>query len=239
MAAGLFALLFLSFAIGGRVGSVHVHDEQNLGVIQGATLGLIGLLMGFCFAGAMSRFVDRQDIVVQEANAIGTIYLRADLLDAGPGERMRGELKSYTLARLALSDANSSAEEVQANQKLNQAQAELWATATQAVKDRPAITLAVLNPMNELFDLLGTRNAAAHRHLPKFALVLVFFATMLGASLLGYGQSGKRLAIRLSAMTVVVLLGSILWAIVDLDFPQRGLIQINMTPLHDVVGTMK
>src|SRR5688500_15183798 len=72
----------------------------QVGAIQGAMLGLLGLLLGFSFAGAASRFIERQDLIVQEANAIGTAYLRADVIPEPHASELRQGLADYVAHRL-------------------------------------------------------------------------------------------------------------------------------------------
>jgi cytochrome c biogenesis protein CcdA len=238
VAAVLIGTMLGAFLVGGRMGRVTDEDRQHLGVIQGATLGLLGLLVGFCFSGAMNRFLERQDLIVRESNAIGTAWLRADVLANEHRDQLRLLLREYAQARLNLSESASREEAAAAQVKLAALQKRMWAVAVQGVNERPGLVVAVLPPLNEVFDLLSTRNAAARRHIPVFALGLVLTSVLMGSLLLGYGQSHQRAAIRLAAAVVVVLMAGIVWATVDLDFPQRGLIQLDPEPLRAVLRDM-
>jgi hypothetical protein len=235
VAVSIVGGLIFAFYVGSRLGRVHDDEAQHLGVIQGATLGLIGLLISFCFSAAMSRFVERQDILVAEANAIGTASLRADLLPPDARARLRDLLRRYTMTRIELTEAAKSAEVASIQQQLVALQGEMWAVAVPAVEQKPAMVMAVLPPLNELFDLLSTRNAATRRHMPLFTLTLVGISVVLSAGLLGYGQGLRRRPIRMAAIAVVVLIAAMVWATIDMDFPQRGLIQISNEPLQAVL----
>ena len=108
VAAGLFGLLLVSLEAGFRAGrraalAGDAAASGQVGAIQGAVLGLLGLLLAFSFAAAGARFLERQDLIVQEANAIGTASLRADLLDEAQRAELRAALKSYTEHRIELS----------------------------------------------------------------------------------------------------------------------------------------
>lgn len=234
----LFSGLLIAFRIGSRLGQISESDQQHLGVIQGATLGMIGLLIGFCFSGATSRFVDRQDILLNEANAIGTAWLRADLLEAAPRDQLRNLLVHYTRQRIELSEAIRASDGQRVLKELATLQAALWTTAMAGVESRPHTAVVVLPPLNDIFDLLGTRNAAVARHLPPLTLGIVCASVALCSALLGYGQSRKRRQIRLAALMVVLLIGAIIWVTIDMDFPSRGLIQISNQPLQDVLETI-
>jgi hypothetical protein len=117
-------------------------------------------------------------------------------------------------------------------------QNDLWSTAIDGVKGQPQIAMLVLSPLNDVFDLLSTRNAAANRHLPRLGLGLVFFTVLLCALVLGYGQQERSWHIRLVTTFVVLLLGAVVWVIIDLDYPQRGLIKIHTEPLQAALDSL-
>jgi hypothetical protein len=114
IAAGLLLGLFLALEGGYRLGRRRAAaggdapGSGQIGAIQGATLGLLGLLLGFSFAGAAGRFSERQNLIVQEANAIGTAYLRADMLPEPHASRLRQILAEYVAHRVEASKHLSS-----------------------------------------------------------------------------------------------------------------------------------
>jgi hypothetical protein len=236
--AVLLILLIAAFVLGGLIGGGRKDDRENLGVLQGATLGLIGLVLGFSFSGATSRFIERQDIIVREANAIGTAWLRFDLLDPAHRDRLRPLLVDYTTARIALTQTNDPVNTQSLKGRLATLQQNLWTTAVSGVEARPATAMLVLPPLNELFDLLSTRNAATRRHIPPAAMALVLATVALGAAMLGYGQRANSFTVRLSAFVVVLLLAGLVWLIIDLDFPRRGLVKISDVPLREVLQSI-
>src|SRR5687768_16874212 len=108
IAAGLLALPLASLEIGFRAGrraqvESGPQSAGQLGALQGAILGLLGLLLAFSFAAAASRFLEKQDLIVEEANAIGTAALRADLLNEPHRSALRAALRDYTSHRIAVS----------------------------------------------------------------------------------------------------------------------------------------
>src|SRR6187401_1229528 len=105
VAIGLLLLLLVSLEAGFRIGRRAAADSDagagaQIGAVQGAILGLLGLLLGFSFAAAGARFIERQDLIVSEANAIGTAYLRADLLEDPFRTELKGALKRYVEHRV-------------------------------------------------------------------------------------------------------------------------------------------
>jgi hypothetical protein len=238
-AVALFASLFLSFEIGFRFGKrasrrADARAVGQVGAIQGATLGLLGLLLGFSFAAAGSRFLERQDLIVEEANAIGTAWLRADLLDEPHRSDLRAALKLYNEQRLEMSKGLRTGLGPEAAAEVERLQARIWAAASAGVAAKPAVMIGVLPPVNEVIDLHATRVAASHKHLPVLVMGLLIACSMLAVTDIGYGcgTSGKRHA----SMTVplAVVIGTALWITIDLDQPRAGLIQLNDAPLQNL-----
>src|SRR5262245_3324527 len=132
LAAGLFAAMLVAQEIGRRIGVRRAaHDPQagraGAGVVEGAIFALLGLLIAFTFSGAASRFDERRKLIVEEANAIGTAYLRIDLLpeafQAGLRERFRDYLDSRLAAYRALPDVEAAQTELRKSGEIQQA---LW-----------------------------------------------------------------------------------------------------------------
>lgn len=240
VALGVFGGLLIAFYIGATFfHSSSDEAKDDFGVIQGATLGIVGLVAGFSLSGATGRFVDRQDLIVSEANAIGTAWLRADLLSESARDKLKTSLHHYTEARLELARGVETGREESIQSDLAKLQAEAWATATADLRERPQTGVLVLPALNEVFDLLGMRNAAARRHMPLPTAGLLFISAALGAALLGHGQYHKPRSVRIAAISVVLLIAGLIWATLDLDFPQRGLIRVSTQPLVDLLETMR
>jgi hypothetical protein len=239
IAAGLLALLIAALEVGFRVGRSALADADarasgQIGAIQAALLGLLGLLLAFSFAAAGSRFLERQDLIVSEANAIGTAYLRADLLDEPHRSELRAALKAYTEYRIALSSRLRTGIGPAAVADIDRQHARIWSAAIAGVAARPASMLAVLPPVNEVIDLHATRVAAGEKHLPMLITGLLIACSMLAIADIGYGNGvgGRRRA----ALTVplAILIGVALWITIDLDQPRAGLLQLSDEPLKAV-----
>jgi hypothetical protein len=238
IAIGLLLALVLALELGFRAGREHGAQSEagggQVGAIQGAVLGLLGLLLAFSFAAAGSRFLERQDLIVDEANAIGTAYLRADLLDAVHGGELREALKRYTEQRLAISRDMRTRLTAAALAEVDRLHERIWNAAVAGVAERPAAMLGVLPPVNEVIDLHSTRLAAGRKHLPALVLVLLIASSLLSVAVMGYGcgLGGERRAPLTVALTL--LIATSLWITIDLDHPRGGLIQLSDAPLQSL-----
>jgi hypothetical protein len=233
----LLALLLGSCEAGFRAGR-RAADAGNpaasgqIGAIQGAILGMLGLLLAFSFSAAGARFLERQDLIVEEANAIGTAFLRADLLDEPHRSALRSALARYTEQRIELSARLRHGVDPAALAEVERLQAGIWSGAIAGVAARPAAALAVLPPVNDVIDLQSTRLAAGRKHLPWLVLGLLIACSALALGVIGYG--GGVAGRRQTPMTVslAILIATALWITIDLDHPRAGLLQISDAPLQ-------
>ena len=203
-----------------------------VGAIQGAMLGLLGLLLGFSFAGAAGRFMERQDLIIHEANAIGTAHLRADLLDEPDASRLRAALAEYVRHRLELSRTLYRGITPQQAAEVEQRHRAMWEAGRDGALAKPSAALAVLNPVNEVIDLHSLRIAAGHKHLPALVMGLLAVCSLLAMAVIGYGcgLSGRRC--RPMTISLAILVGAALWTTIDLDHPRVGLIRLSDAPLQ-------
>lgn len=239
VALGLLLLLGVGEEIGFRSGRRAASDTDarsgaQIGAIQAALLGLLGLLLAFSFGAAGSRFLDRQDLIVQEANAIGTAYLRADLLDEPSRSQLRDALKRYTAFRLEVSrrlDSGIQVTDLAENDRLHTV---MWGAARDGVLARPAFAQVVLPPVNDVIDLHSTRLAAGRKKLPALVLGLLILSSALSVGVIGYGggMAGRR-RMMLSAPLIFVI-GTALWITIDLDRPRAGLLRLSDEPLKSI-----
>ena len=234
---GLFALLLVSLEAGfqrGRraAGEAEAASSAQVGTVQGALLGLLGLLLAFSFAAAGGRFLERQDLIVEEANAIGTSFLRADLLDEPQRSELRDALWRYTEHRIQTSANLRKPPDPAVLAEIDRLHQRLWRAAVAGVTARPVAMLAVLPPVNEVIDLHSTRLAAARKHLPSLVLGLLIASSALAIGVIGYGFGlGGRRRAPLS-LPLVLLIGAALWITIDLDRPRAGLMQLSDAPLE-------
>lgn len=205
-----------------------------VGAIQGAMLGLLGLLLGFSFAGAAGRFMERQDLIIREANAIGTAYLRADLLDEPYAESLRTALAEYVDHRVAVSRTLHRGLSSEIEAQIQSHHEAIWSAARDGSLAKPTSLVAVLGPVNETIDLHALRVAAGQKHLPGLVLALLAVCSLLAMGVIGYGcgLAGRRC--RPMTISLAILVGAALWTTVDLDHPRIGMIRLSDAPLRDL-----
>ena len=241
--AGLVLGGLIASEIGYRFGIAFRREDEALGrqldVIRAATLALVAFLVAFAFSGAGGRFVERLDIIVDEANAIGTAWLRADALPEPERGELKAALKEYTSDRVTLLRSADWDEIYALIDKVGGQQARMWAVAVKGTRGDAPLMNVVLPSLNEVFDLHTTHLAQAKRRLPTPILVVLLSAAALSLFLVGVGngRSGKRYPL-LDAIYAAVLAVA-LWMTIDLDRPRQGLIQINIQPLVDTLASMK
>lgn len=208
---------------------------SHIGAIQAALLGVLALLLGFSFSLALQRYDSRSEAVVDEANAIGTTYLRAQLLPPSVRTEVQGLLRSYLDGRVRESTVplSSRTERQALLTEASQAQDALWRYALQAAEeDKSPVTSGLfIQSLNELIDSFGRRNAALDRHVPQLVMLLLFGALLLTWGIVGYstGVAGHRPSSVAYIMLVLILV--VIFIIIDLDRPRRGLIEINHASL--------
>lgn len=235
IATGLLALLIVGFEFGfryGRRSSGKTEGASQIGAIQGAVLGLLALMLGFSFAGAAGRFIERQGLIVREANAIGTAYLRADLLNEPNRSQLRKALADYLAKRLDFSAKLRYGMPPDLAAIVQKHHDEIWRAARDGVKARPTAMMGVLPPVNEVIDLHATRAAASRIHLPTLVMALLILCSFLSMVVIGYGCSASGRRFPVLTATLAILVAAALWTTIDLDYGRIGLIQQSDAPLQ-------
>lgn len=204
-------------------------DDDKSEFALGAVLGLLALLIGFTFSLALARYENRRELVVSEANAMGTTWLRFDLLEPAQRDRARDLMKQYAAARLAYGLANDTADVALANQQADDIQGRLWAEIATDVTPLRTTALAplLLGPANDMIDIAGERTAAAAAHVPGRLFATLALYCFVAAGLTGYLRGRYRTATTLVFLLVVLALG----LVADLDMPTRGLVRVPQEPL--------
>ena len=246
----LFLIMLLVLETGRRIGKRYYsmeesdHHRGNRILVESAIYGLLGLLIAFTVSGAANRFDARRTLTVQEANAIGTAYLRLDLLPAAAQPELRRKFRRYAEARLAvfrlLPDfAASNAEAVRANEL----QRSIWNEVIAALPGVPqSATLMLLPALNEMFDITSSRAIAAQAHTPLVILCALAVLALFCCLLAGYGLAGENplgSALRMIGFALIVTLT--IFVILDLDYPRVGLIRLDYADqaLIDVLAGMR
>jgi hypothetical protein len=217
------------------------HARSQVGTIQGALLGLLALLLGFTFAMAMSRFDQRKLMVLDEANAIGTTYLRAQLLPEPQRREISDLLRGYVKVRLDFYEAGTDDTKLGAiNQATAKLQNQLWAGATAVgEKDPRAITYGLfIQSLNEVIDLHNKRLTAVENHVPEIILLLLYFVAVVATGLIGYGCGLGEVRNFFVTVVAAVLIAAVIFVIIDLDRPRRGLIRVSQARMLELQDSM-
>jgi hypothetical protein len=244
LAAIIFALLLVATLAGAFLGRRARHLSEGLkepfGVLQGALLGVVGLLLAFGLSLAVARYEDRRADVVAEANAIGTTYLRAQTLQEPVRSRSLDLLVRYARTTVVLSDrVPGSAGARAAAGRGAVLQDRLWVLAGTALNRAPVASAPKLyvESLNEMIDNEAARIAALSNRVPTAVLVLELLGAAVGLGLLAayMALAGRgEIAIVLAS----VLVGFLLVVTTDLDRPTRGLIRVPDTPLTNRLASM-
>jgi hypothetical protein len=234
VAAGVLAATAISLEIGYRRGRRDVNAGKpptgGDATIEAAVFALLGLLLGFSFAGGTSRLDYRRQLIVKEVNAIGTAYLRLDLLKSGEQPEMRQLFRDYLDQRLrvyqAIPDMPAVVRELDRAAGLQKA---IWQRAVTATLEDPGQNLSrlLLPAINDMIDVTTARTATLTTHTPNLILGLLTVVTLLSGLLAGYGMSQhpRRSWLHMAIYPLAVALT--LYTVVDLDYPRMGLILVD------------
>jgi hypothetical protein len=232
-----FLLVLLAASEGGRrLGIAQMARDpgglaKGIGAAEAAVFGLLGLLLAFSFSGAASRFEDRRHLVTAEANAIGTAYLRLDLLPSDEQPAMKALFRRYLDARLETyrnpEDAAATMAELAHDEAL---QREIWQRAV-AATTRPGMpnppAMLLLPALNEMIDITTTRVTATRNHPPVVVFLMLSALALVGAVLVGYGTSINPRRTWLHTLVFAVFLSMTTYVIIDLEFPRLGLVRVD------------
>lgn len=230
-----FLMLWLAAWVGGRMGQRSRLEEDSrtdFSVVQGATLTLLGLIIGFSFSMAIGRYDQRKMYEEAEANAIGTEYSRADLLPAPMAGQVRELLRRYTDLRISFYVTRDQDELKKIDTETAAVQGELWAAVARsaAAQPTPVVALAA-GGMNNVIDAQGYTQAAWWNRIPEAAWELMFLIALFANWMLGYGA--RRIHWKL--LIVLPLVVSISFFLIsDIDSPRRGMIRVHPQNLESV-----
>jgi hypothetical protein len=231
---GLFFGTLLMLDLGRRLGAWHRRRagegaSAGLGAVEGAAFGLLGLLLAFTFSGAAARFEGRRDLIMQEANDIGTAYLRLDLLPAEAQPALRADFREYVAARLAAfrlaHDTSAAFRELA---RASELQGKIWQKAVAAAPAAPSAspTMLLIPALNAMFDIAATRNMAIYAHPPSVIFVLLGVLILVGALLAGYGMAVDATRKWLHTLGFALIMAMTFYVILDFEYPRLGFIQV-------------
>jgi hypothetical protein len=225
------AVFFVVTEVGFRLGLHYRYGtdeaaQAHVGALQASLLGLVALLFGFTFAMAVARFDTYKTLVVKEANAIGTTYLRSQFLSPPQRQQLASLLRDYVAARVQFYDAGMDEVRIEAaNISAFRLQQQMWRIATEAATQDPrSIPVGLLiQSLNDTINLSEERRAALANHVPDAVVYLLLAVSLSALAFVGYdwGLVGRRHA---SIPLLVVLTALVIVTILDIDRPRGGLI---------------
>jgi hypothetical protein len=249
VAVAIFFGVLLSLRVGRQLGQRAIDRfgtvGSTIGSLEATVFALLGLLIAFTFSGALTRFDTRRAQVVQEANAIGTAWLRLDLVPESAQPKLRETFRSYVDARIAtyrkLPDMKAAQKELAHSQELQQ---QIWAESVAAVrlpKARPEAGLLLIPALNDMFDITTTRAAATQIHPPAVIYAMLFALALVAALLAGYQSAGEKGYAWIHKLAFAAIVAFTVYVILDIEYPRLGFIRIDAIDhlLVDVRAGMK
>jgi hypothetical protein len=214
--------------------------KSQISGIQGAVLGLLGLLLGFTFAMAVQRYDTRRGMVLQEANTIGTTWLRAGLLPGAHVDAAKKLLLRYVDVRLEGRDAwNDRAKVGGALRESAEIQKLLWAHAEAVAKEEPTpLVVSFIQSLNEMIDTDAERLAAGRNHIPATVWLMVVLVAAFGCYTSAYGSGAHGARLAFTSLFLPLLLTVVIGLIFDIDHTLQGTISVSQQPMIDLKASM-
>lgn len=245
----LFGIYLISALFVGEVGYRFGHWLQNrtkdekegpTAMIVGSLLALMGFLLAITMGMAADRFDRRRSIVLEEANAIGTTYLRAGYLPEPASLEVQDLLREYVPLRIIAGDPGDISERIARTSQIHK---ELWSIAEELARNNPESEVLALfiESLNQTIDLHETRIVAGiYSRVPHTILVLLIAGSLLTLAAMGYNSGLMQRRSSATAVLMIIVLGAVISLVVDIDRPQGGFLIVDQTPLIDLqeqIGT--
>jgi len=228
---GLCVAMFLCSLLGYRLGLRRKDGiDGQFGIIETATLGLVALLLAFTFQVAISRFEEGRQLIVEEANAIGTAYLRIDVLDPSDQPGMRDLFRTYVDARVRIfATIAAGGDPDREIAQTRQLQDRLWNGAVAAAKraQTPSASILLLPATNAMIDVTTSRLVNFRTHIPLLIKGLLFALAIISSLVIGYAMGAGKGTGLVPAAIFAVVVSAVIYTILDLDSPRYGLIRLD------------
>jgi len=246
----LFCPVVVLFLFAGSLSGSWIHarrtdaierNSSSFKTLEGAVLGLLALLLGFSFAMAVSRYDLRKQLEVEEANAIGTAWLRTGTLAEPPRRAEQQLFMQYVPVRLDFVAAGNDADAVQHSiAQSDELQTQIWAIASgDTAAHRDPVTALFVSSLNDMIDVTEKRTAALENRIPAMTWAMLLFMGFVSSALVGISVT-SRSKLLLAILPLVV--GVVLALILDLDSPRSGFIRVHqnsMTRVAEMVAASK
>ena len=241
LALAMVGVLLAACEIGYRLGLARSGAPESLRAlingIGGAMLGILGLLLGFALSMVIARWDTRGDVIMDEANAIGTLSLRAGLLEKPLREELRDGLLSYTDARIVLGRVRDDPDALRMAQlESERLHVVIWSVIESA--NRPSTSNATLTSLigsaNAVIDLHEARLSSLENHLPSALFYLLLSLSAGAVAFLAWSFGAALHRGRTPMILLAIFIGAVLLLIMDVNRPQRGNIKVGVAPLERV-----
>jgi len=244
----LFVGMLVCMEIGRRLGKWRIARDpkalEGLAVVDGAVFGLYGLLIAFAFLGAPARFDARRSLIAEEANRIGTAYLRLDLLPPDAQPRMRELFRRYLDSRVEFTRSADIAADREIFARSSALQQQIWDAALAATRHpdaHPDAGKLLIPALNEMSDITTTRLMAVRTHPPHIVYGLLFVLALVCSSLAGFGMAGRTRRSWIHILSFALISVITVYAILDIEYPRIGLVRLDAYDdvMSDLRATMK
>ncbi len=233
---GLFLGMLILLETGRKIGLYKFRKDpegfqKGIGAVEGAVFGLLGLFIAFTFSGAVSRWDARRNLITEEVNAIGTAFLRIDLLPAEKQPEIKNLFRSYVDTRIETYKNGENKSQVQASlNSAAQLQSKIWTLAISSSQSQGASADAqklLLPALNAMIDITTTRVVASETHPPVIVFYLLYLMSLMSALLAGYDLSGSRTINFLHMVVFAAIISITVYVILDIEYPRQGLFRID------------
>lgn len=227
--------MILFYEMGRQIGRAQIRRNpkglaKGIGAAEGSVFGLLGLLIAFTFSGAASRLEERRDLITEEANNIGTAYLRLDLLVEDDKQNLRERFRKYAELRATPPRIEEFTSADAWYTQTGEMQREIWTrslAASQRAEADPDATKLLLPALNEMIDITSTRKRATKDHPPLAVYLLLGTLSLLGALMVGYAAADNDKRNWLHPISFAIITALAVHLILDLEFPRIGFIRVD------------
>jgi hypothetical protein len=234
LAVALFVAMVVCQEIGYRLGRMRGRTISNafegFDAIEGAVFGLFALLLSLSFFGAATRLDARRQLIVSEANAIATAYMRLDLLPGAEQPEARHLFREYVDERVRISEMSNEAAALSATHNEARLQQAIWSHAIGATEKNVPGAALLIPAVNQMFEIAAAKAIAVQTHLPGLVFDFLVFTALVSGVVAGFGMArGQRNWLSVIAFASVV--AATLYVMIDMEYPRAGLIRIGAADL--------
>ena len=230
-----------AWRLGYWIGSLRLPDDTETAeaALDNASLTLLALLLAFTFGGAMTRHEQRRAMVVADSNAIGDLYTCASLLDEPVRGRLQQELREYTKFRLDITQRPIDAESLEkALLHIQQSHNAMTVLVREVIGRGTSIAVPLTYSLNEVTSSNNSRLAAYEDRLPPSIMWLLMISSVITSLLVGRAQGKQQGLLPLGTASFIVIVALCVYATLDLNQPERGLVTVSQRPIERMLESV-